>query len=189
MINNLSKIKPLLSFNSEDDFYFLQIIKRKKENPDIGSNSVIIQTYYITSIDHLEKLMPEIIVLCDTHNARACLNLNVRSFEKTAFHMLSKVSNIIMNKDYKSVKNAYDSVCGTYSAGREKRWIVDIDTFDETFKVRVRNTIASLSPIGEKVIAEIPTKNGFHLICHPFDMREAPYGVDIHKDNPTLLYI
>ncbi len=31
MINNLNQIKTLLKFDSEDDFYHLQIIKRKKE--------------------------------------------------------------------------------------------------------------------------------------------------------------
>lgn len=31
MINNLELIKPLLKFESEDDFYYLQILKRKKD--------------------------------------------------------------------------------------------------------------------------------------------------------------
>ena len=33
MINNFNLIKPLLDFNSEDDFYFLQILQRKKDHP------------------------------------------------------------------------------------------------------------------------------------------------------------
>ncbi len=42
MINNIEIIKSLLKFESPDEFYFLQIIKRKKDNPEIGSNSLVI---------------------------------------------------------------------------------------------------------------------------------------------------
>lgn len=47
-------------------------------------------------------------------------------------------------------------------------------------------------PEGEKVLMELPTKNGIHLITKPFDKREfnKKYPlVDIHKDNPINLYI
>jgi hypothetical protein len=39
MVDNFEIIKSLLQFDSEDDFYHLQILKRKKENPELGSNS------------------------------------------------------------------------------------------------------------------------------------------------------
>ena len=39
MIDVFEKIKHLLVFESVDDFYYLQILQRKKENPGIGSNS------------------------------------------------------------------------------------------------------------------------------------------------------
>lgn len=37
MINNLNQIKELLNFESEDVFYHLQVLKRKKEHPELGS--------------------------------------------------------------------------------------------------------------------------------------------------------
>ncbi len=70
MINNIHAIISLLKFDSSDDFYFLQIIKRKKENPDIGSNSIVVKTYYIRSQEQLENMMPEIVAICNFHNAR-----------------------------------------------------------------------------------------------------------------------
>lgn len=33
MVDNLRLILPFLKFESEDDFYYLQILQRKKENP------------------------------------------------------------------------------------------------------------------------------------------------------------
>ena len=49
MINNLKIIKSLLTFESKDDFYYLQILQRKKENPQLGSNRRVIKNYYINS--------------------------------------------------------------------------------------------------------------------------------------------
>ena len=48
MIDNFELIKSLLKFESPDDFYHLQILKRKKENPELGSNSRVVKTYYVS---------------------------------------------------------------------------------------------------------------------------------------------
>ena len=66
MVNNFEQIKVQLAFPSEDSFYFLQVIQRKKDNPGIkGANnsSRLIRAYYITSIEHLEREKEEIILL------------------------------------------------------------------------------------------------------------------------------
>lgn len=193
MIDNIDQIKKLLVFESSDDFYHLQIIKRKKEHPELGSNSAIIKTYYIRSLEYLDFKYLEIIFLCNFHNARAYINLNRRSFEKVAFHTLRKITDQIMNKDFKSVRKAYESVCGTYSNEPNKRWIIDID--DKDFNcIPMIEFLDKIQPVGDKYIATIPTKNGYHLITSPFNLsslteEELFDGIDIHKDNPTILYI
>ena len=96
MKDNFEQIEKLLIFDSEDDFYHLQILKRKKENPDIGSNSYVVRTYCIRSKESLMEKRTEITEMCNTHNARAYINLSPRSFEKMAFHTLKKISDIIM---------------------------------------------------------------------------------------------
>ena len=190
MINNLNQIKTLLQFNSEDDFYHLQIIKRKKEHPELGSNSYIVKTYYVKSLEHLDNIFPEIINICNFHNARACINLNKRSFEKIAFHTLKKVTDCILNKDYKSVRKAYESVCGSYSNESEHKWIIDIDDKDyDSSEMEI--LMYYILPEGNKVITRIETKNGYHLITKPFNLQDfnQHYSMDIHKNNPTILYI
>lgn len=193
MINNFEKILTLLNFESEDDFYHLQLIKRKKENPELGSNSRIIKTYYIKDINDLDKYKDEIIGICTVTNSRACINLNKRSFEKMAFHNLKKNADIIMNKDYKSVRNSYESVCGRYSNESEKKWIIDVDKpYNENFINAFKNISYNAKPEGDKIIAILPTKNGYHIICKAFDTRVAQvilYELDVHRDNPTLLFI
>jgi hypothetical protein len=199
-IDNFEKIKSLLSFESEDFFYFLQILKRHKDNPDEPnlSNSKVIKTYYINNLEYLDLRKEEIIYLCESNNARAYINLNARSYERTAFHMLKEITDRILNKDYKSVSKAYDSACGKYSIG-EKKWVVDIDTKTmnsiewDTLTGTINYLCDPITLTGEdsKIIATIPTKSGYHLITKPFNVsqfKERYPEIDIQKNNPTLCY-
>ena len=200
MVNNFEQIKKMLTFASEDDFYHLQIIKRKKEHPELGSNSYVVKTYYISSVEYLELKKDEIINLCDFHNARAYINLNRRSFEKTAFHTMQKVANQLMNRDFMSVSEAYDSVCGANSNEPNKKWIVDIDdvsvdamAHDPKIKKLIEK-IKTLQHLSEATpfLEIVRTKSGFHLITSPFrlDIFSTEYpNIDVHKNNPTILYI
>ena len=47
MVNNFKQISDLLKFDTEDDFYYCQILKRKKEHAELGRNSVVVKTYYM----------------------------------------------------------------------------------------------------------------------------------------------
>lgn len=189
-IDNFEQIQGLMSFDTEDEFYFVQILKRKKEHPELGSNSYLVNTYFISSLEQLERLKGEIILLASFHNARVYIHLTKRSFEQTAFQMIMKVVNQTMEKDFKFVKNAFNSVCETYAKG-PKNWVVDIDE-----KGRLANdvlkTIDNCEPEGNKLIDVIQTKNGFHLITKPFNREQFSKvhpDVDIQTNNPTILYI
>ena len=49
MPNNSEKIKKYLSFGT-DDFYMIQIIKRRKDNPGMPRGEAIIRTFYVESL-------------------------------------------------------------------------------------------------------------------------------------------
>lgn len=200
MVNNFEQIKKMLTFASEDDFYHLQIIKRKKEHPELGSNSYVVKTYYISSVEYLELKKDEIINLCDFHNARACINLNRRSFEKIAFHAMQKIANQLMNRDFRSVRKCYESVCGANSNEPNKKWIIDIDDVSidamahAPMVQRLVNRVKELQGMaeGQPFLEAVRTKSGFHLIASPFrlDIFKSEFPtIDVHKDNPTILYI
>ena len=188
-IDNFDLIQNILEFRNEDDFYFLQIIKRKKEHPELGSNNYVLRTYCIRSVEHLENKKDEIIDLCTTHNARAYINPNRRSFENIALHTLKKVTDIILNKDYKSARKAYESVCGKYHNEPNKKWIIDMDGYtiysDYAEFVEEEVIMAGGTPY-----AIIPTKNGIHLITSPFRLDNFKYNkmFEVHKNNPTILF-
>ena len=82
-------------------------------------------------------------------------------------------------------------MCGSYSNESNKKWIIDMDT-TEDFQLRISTILNPIEPIGNKVLCKIPTKNGYHLITSPFNVEKFKKlfpEVDIHKDNPTLLYM
>ena len=199
-INNFESIEELLSWNSDDEFYFVQVLKRKKENPELGSNSYVVKTYYINSLEHLRYHKEEMIALAKLHNARVYINLNKRSYEKCALQTARLILEQVLNKDFKSSRKAFNSVCGKYNADSDKKWIIDVDVHDPdgNFRESLGRELKQLQPYGDKIYSTIPTKNGFHLITSPFNISQFNdlYGKwasmekpDIHKNNPTILFI
>lgn len=182
-LDNLELIKPLLLFDSDDDMYYLQVLQRKKENPDIGANSKVIKNYYIRNLEYLDTKYDEIKKLCQFFNARAMIRLNRRSVEKVAFKTMVNLANVMLNKDYYYARTVYDKALGQNANEPNKKWIIDIDAPEIP-----ENLIEEL---GENYICTIPSLNGFHIIVSPFDTREfkTKYDIDFHKDNPTNLYI
>lgn len=192
MIDNIEKILPFLEFESEDDFYYLQILQRKKENPQIGSNSRVIKNYYITSQQYLLDRYDEIKKLCEIFNARASIRLNKRSFEKVGFKTMENLAHTMMNREYKFLNKSYDRACGLGHNDKNEKWILDVDNPSGLDDFKIRKYIHNIEPYGDKALNIIPSKSGFHLITKPFNLEkfriEFP-EIEIHKDNPTNLYI
>jgi hypothetical protein len=190
MINNIQLILPFLKFESKDDFYYLQILQRKKENPQLGSNSRVIKNYYITSEQYLLDKYDEIKKLCEVFNARAMIRLNKRSFEKVGFKCMTNLANTMMNKEYSFVKASYDRACGLSHNDSEKKWILDVDFALKSQHVEsMKKQLYQYEPVGEKILSIIPSKSGYHIIIKPCDLRNFNSTIDKHKDNPTNLYI
>lgn len=192
MIDNIQLILPFLKFESADDFYYLQILQRKKENPQLGSNSRVIKNYYISSQEYLLNHYDEIKQLCHQFNARASMRLNVRSYESVAFKTLENIANSMRNREYKFIKASYDRACGLGHNDKNKKWILDVDNVDEISPIMMSYIDNKCEPIGSKCLTIIKSKSGFHLITKPFNVdtfTKHYYNIEIHKDNPTNLYI
>ena len=193
MINNFEQIKSLLKFE-DDYFYFIQIIQRKKEIPELGSNNRIIRSYMISSLEKLEKNEAEIIQMCQMFNARAYIHLNRRKWNRIALECLRHNAELIANGQHDGIKSSLETVVGRHNCEPkgEKTWIVDIDTKLPQYTMQVEGDINIIEPEGLKVKSILPTKNGYHLITSPFNsqiFKEKYPEIDIHKDNPTILYI
>ena len=193
MIDVFNDIKDLLVFDNDDDFFYLQILQRKKENPQLGSNSRVIKNYYINNLENLENRYDEIKELCIKFNARAMLRLNKRSKRKVAFKTMQNMANSMANGEYGFIKKSYDRACGNGHNDKVKKWILDIDApYTEEWLQIVREAIINIEPLGSKILIELPTKNGIHLITTPFNLQKFKQNfkdIEIHKDNPVNLFI
>jgi hypothetical protein len=80
---------------------------------------------------------------------------------------------------------------GKYLSDKNKKWIIDVDEKNEALNNEIIEFINEIQPIGDKLIDTIETKNGYHLIVKPFNPQsfKHAYAIELHKDNPTILYI
>lgn len=193
MINNYSLIAPLLNFEDKDDFYMLYVFKRKKDQPenekDNHQSVRTLKTYCITSLEYLKEREPEYIDLCEHFKARTYIHINKLNHRDISLLMLERLAKRI-REGVINQKNLFDSVVGELHS-TEKRWIVDIDSADAMIIARTCSVITNCMPDELKLLAEIPTRNGVHLITKRFDTIEFKKHCnwDIQKHNPTLLYL
>ena len=131
MVDNYNEIRKFLRFDRNLDFYFLQIMQRRKDHPNSEiQNSRIIKDYYIESIEYFDKIESEVKTFCDTFKARAGIRLNRRNFEEIGNKFMIDVVTKVATKNPSCLKRAYSSVCGlVHSESKQyKSWIVDLDT-------------------------------------------------------------
>jgi hypothetical protein len=195
MIDNIELIKPLLNFENEGDFYMLYVFKRKKDQPegerDNHQSVRTVKTYCVESIEYLEKRYDEIKQLCEMFKARAYIHVQKQNHKDVSLEMMIGLAEKIKNGQHNQ-KHLFDSVVGQIKT-HEKRWIVDVDSKDETELNAVKFAINKFcNPEGDKVHSIIPTKNGYHIITDRFDTMEFKKHfpeLDLQKKNPTLLFL
>ena len=207
MIDNFDIIKPLFYFNEANNmFFYLQIIRRGKDHPDLPAANKLIQSWAIRSREQLDKMKYEIIFLCEHYKARAYINVAGKDFDKLNTLLLKKLADNIHTGNIVNPWHVYQSACGELTS-RCKKWIVDVDTHDCQAKNEILEELdqiwlnaypESLQYINDGrrdrayMIAEIPTLNGCHIITKPFNLqkfKERFSNIDVHKNNPTILYI
>lgn len=213
MVDNFDIIKPLLKFNDHQDFYFLQILLRKKDGNKVPAGSDnqhrLVRDYHITSPEMLDEIKEDVILRCNETNARAYLRLNKRNYRTIAMaYAQETLEKARKGEQFGNTYNEINSVIGRYPEGHkeDKTWLVDIDDNDPDSGVvsAVKSIIARCEPVDEtgvllKVVATIPTRSGTHLITRPFNLqrfnqlkKDELSGVEseiaVLHDNPTILY-
>jgi len=190
-VDNFDLINGMLKFEDPKHFYFVQLVKRKKDNPEMKKDVSIVDNFFIYSNGDLPKLKNKIVDLCESNNARAYIRMNVRDAEKVALETIKITTQCIIDRDYRGVKSAYLSACGQYSSDRNKKWIIDIDSKDDTLIKEVIEHIYTILPKGGIIYGKVPTRNGVHLLTSGFNpqlFKDKYPKIDIHKDNMTVLY-
>lgn len=188
MIDNFNLLRPLLSFDLEDSFYFVQIIQRPKDVGEIRYRSI--RDYTFNSQEQFELRKEEIIHLCNSLSARAYINLNRRLNRAVCAEMLGSLTRWFQQNSFPVPHSLYSSACGR-SSSPDSRWVLDLDDSLNLHESDIVEYLNDLRPVGEKVICRVPTPNGCHLITSPFDslkFRARYPKVALPKGSLTLLY-
>ena len=194
MLDNSKIIRDYLHFRDEHDFYFVQVLQRKKDNPEQKKSVRVLSTYYVYSLESFDKIMDDIRAMCELRSARAYINPNVLNDRRVAFATNKLIAGMLENGDFKNVRNAYNRACGSCScAGEDKLWLVDLDDDAVNLEDDIREYLKTVHPnVGEdKVVMVVPTRHGKHMLVKPHDPRGFSIkfpNIDVHKDNPTVLY-
>lgn len=197
-IDNFKQLREHLTFHNQNEFYFLQIIQRKKDGNEglhARSRYRLIRSYYIYSLEEFDSLEDRIKELCENNNARAYINLNIRNAQEVALECIRKYADLVAGNCAFQGNNIWNNICGsTRARGYKALWIVDIDNPNELSQVK--ELILQCNHSEPFVMYEVPTVHGYHLVCTGFNsiqfnkeiQNRGLDKVDIHKNNPTLLY-
>ena len=214
MTNNFKLIKDFIQarwggqFDSfTDAFYMVEIIGRAKDNARIVAGNHKFKTYYIRTMEDIDKYENEIKLLCDTLQMRAYISINHKSMKHVTLNTLAEYANRIAQENFDKPYSLFDSCAAKYVERSEQLWIIDVDKDDaDWYSVNGEYTVDQLTEyyVGvvescepkKKIVAVIPTKSGKHIITHPFNTVEFANkacrcrDIDalIKKNHLTLLY-
>jgi hypothetical protein len=202
MRDNFDRFRNILTFENEDEFYFIQVLVRGKDGNKANGNNKnrTIKYYTIKSMKEFDACETEIKYLCDTFNARAYIHYSKRSYEAVAKEMLRHVTDVFLCGNYLGMKGAFQHACGKTVKKEHKTYLVDIDfnpeltiednwTFVWTCKDCINNICENTND-QFKVLDVIPSNSGVHLICKPFNIKKLTdnFNVEVKQNAPTLLY-
>lgn len=194
-VDNFDKVIDFMKFSSPDDFYFLQIIQRKKDgnNTGRGNNGArLIKAYYIRSAEHLLLKKDKIIELCLNNNARAYIGINKRSFFKVSCGCQQALAKLIMEGNTYQAPRIWDHVCGELPAlsGKDLYRLVDVDKLGDNLSkiLTVIKKCRGNSDPESRIKEVFPTQHGYHIITSKFDVEQFKQELAIlNIDSPTIL--
>jgi hypothetical protein len=195
-VDNFKAVRDLLKFDSDDDYYFIEILQRKKdfaEGSDVHDHTTFYE-FYVASIEKFDKLEKEIKMLCKMLNARAYINLNKKSKKKTAMLLMRECLDMIENENFNRVFSKTASAAGQCKGTKDcRKFLLDVDTKDATTLETVLQLIETVGPEAKHTV--LPSVNGYHVVSTPFDVQKwndlggkLLANVEIKHNAPTVLY-
>jgi hypothetical protein len=184
-VDNFEAVSKILTFNSDDDVYFIQIVKRHKDNMGqyFAKNAADYLTYYlIRSVGELNNKKEEIKTICAKTNSRAYIYLNPRSSKAINDYAENQLKNKFRKNRYLKHKQGREI---EVAAGQSKDWddrnicFIDIDSDNENVYKKVSEKLknAGITPI----YTYRSTNNGWHIIIGDKEKAKTLDFSDIDK--------
>lgn len=196
-IDNFNAVAPWFdNLSDQGDFFFVQIMQRNKEKNNVSSSGYVIKDYHFFNKETFLSKKEEITTLCKAFNARAYFWINPRNCKEVQYEIIREALEAIELETHKLFK------CVSRALGRKRcnkyksKWILDFDTKDWSFINKYLDLVRKCRPNVNKILYYVPTVNGIHIITLGFDLEQFKQelaiakldNIDIHKDNPTILY-
>ena len=196
-IDNFNAVAPWFdNLSDQGDFFFVQVMQRNKEKNNVGSSGYVIKDYHFFDKETFLSKKEEITTLCKAFNARAYFWINPRNCKEVQYEIIREALEAIelgTHKLFKCVSRALGRKrCNKYKS----KWILDFDTKNWSLINKYLDLVRKCRPNVNKILYYVPTVNGIHVITLGFDLEQFKQelaiakldNIDIHKDNPTILY-
>ena len=203
MVDNFNIVRRWMKFDSDDEFFFIQVLIRGKDGHSANGNDAnrTIKYYTVRSLNEFNIIEPEIKTLCKEFNARAYIHYSKRSFRQVGREMLRDITDKLLSENWQGMKCSFQHCCGACVPKKYKTYLVDIDYDSDEYRTHGDDLINLCKDYinihcenfadMDKIIDMIPTNNGCHLICKPFNVSKfkdwAP-SIEVKTNSPTLLY-
>lgn len=196
IIDNFNIVAPWFDHLSDQgDFFFVQVIQRNKEC-NVNSKGNTIKDYHFFDKETFLSKKEEITTLCKAFNARAYFWVNPRNCKEIQYEIIKEALEALELGTHKLFKCVSKAIGRKRNNKYKSKWILDFDTKDWSIINKYLEVVFKCRPDGIKVNTFIKTVNGIHVISDPFDLEQFKQkvamsqldNIDIHKDNPTVLY-
>ena len=151
------------------DFFFVQVIQRRKDCK-IDTNYNVIKDYYFFNEETFLSKKEEIITLCKAFNARAYFWVNPRNCKEVQYELIRDALEAVeleTNKLYTCISKA---IGHKRSSHYKAVWILDFDTKDTELITKYLDIAMGCKHSGSGLVFDlIPTVNGYHALTKRFD--------------------
>lgn len=176
IVDNSKDIVNLLNFKTNSKgkpeiYYFVQVIQRRKENPDLPIQEIQRYAWWITDLEVLKKSWDRLKDMCKHFKARAYISITPRSLEKFGKQCMFEYSKRVANNDYSNIHNIPKKVALSKETIQSKgvvnkpRWIIDVDIKDSYNLEDVKKFISNYT----NILCVLDTPNGYHLVIESFN--------------------
>lgn len=163
ILDNYEELKPFIKFEDQDTFYFLEVLKRRKDNPELKHQTAKLYSRFITKPESLERAYLDVKVICESENARAYLSILPRSLERFTKECALEFTRRVCEGVYSSSYKIPDEIALISKTVKKDNnmWLLDID----------ENPGEVLEYLKDKVeiLGKVETFSGIHAFCKPFN--------------------
>lgn len=194
-LNNYDNIIKYIPEVTNGNFLFLQIVRRQKDIKDKKVREASLYSKLIYNQNQLEDIMPMIISICESMQARAYINLTPKSNEVLQKNLAQQFVKEVCENTQTYPTRTFNKVVGSLEGKRNERyWMLDIDNEGEhaVTLAQYDNIIEWVTDEGV-LVDEIQSPHGIHVIVKPFNLKKWKEdnmpNIDIHKNSMgTILY-